>query len=117
VEVKATHGDTHLGGDDWDERVVDWMVNEFKKEQGIDLRGDPLAMQRLKEAAEKAKIELSSQPADGHQPALYHRRCQRSEASEPEDYAGQTGIAGRGPGHPYHRALQARAQGCRSVGR
>jgi molecular chaperone DnaK len=60
VEVKATHGDTHLGGDDWDERVVDWMVSEFKKEQGIDLSNDPQSLQRLREAAEKAKIELST---------------------------------------------------------
>jgi molecular chaperone DnaK len=60
IEVKATNGDTHLGGDDWDQRVVDWMVAEFKKEQGIDLSKDKQALQRLKEAAEKAKIELSS---------------------------------------------------------
>jgi molecular chaperone DnaK len=60
IEVKATNGDTHLGGDDWDQRVVDWIVAEFKKEQGIDLSKDKQALQRLKEAAEKAKIELSS---------------------------------------------------------
>jgi molecular chaperone DnaK len=60
IEVKATNGDTHLGGDDWDQRVVDWMVAEFKREQGIDLSKDKQALQRLKEAAEKAKIELSS---------------------------------------------------------
>jgi molecular chaperone DnaK len=60
VEVKATSGDTHLGGDDWDQRVINWIADEFKKDQGIDLRGDRQAMQRLKEAAEKAKIELSS---------------------------------------------------------
>jgi molecular chaperone DnaK len=60
VEVKATHGDTHLGGDDWDERIVDWMVSEFKKEQGIDLGKDAQSLQRLREAAEKAKIELST---------------------------------------------------------
>jgi len=59
-EVKSTSGDTHLGGDDFDERVIDWMVEEFKKQEGIDLKGDPMALQRLKEAAEKAKIELSS---------------------------------------------------------
>src|SRR5499425_436733 len=59
-EVKATNGDTHLGGDDWDKRVIDYLADEFKKEQGIDLRSDRLALQRLKEAAEKAKIELSS---------------------------------------------------------
>jgi molecular chaperone DnaK len=60
IEVKATSGDTHLGGDDWDQRVVDWIVAEFKKEQGIDLSQDKQALQRLKEAGEKAKIELST---------------------------------------------------------
>jgi len=59
-EVLATNGDTHLGGEDFDNRVINYLVEEFKKEQGIDLRNDPLAMQRLKEAGEKAKIELSS---------------------------------------------------------
>ncbi len=60
IEVKSTAGDTHLGGDDWDERIVNWMVEEFKKDQGIDLSKDRQALQRLREAAEKAKIELSS---------------------------------------------------------
>jgi len=59
-EVKATNGDTHLGGDDFDQRIIEWVANEFKRDQGIDLRQDRMAMQRLKEAAEKAKIELSS---------------------------------------------------------
>ena len=59
-EVKATNGDTHLGGDDFDQRVIDWLLGEYKKDQGIDLKSDAQAMQRLKEAAEKAKIELSS---------------------------------------------------------
>ena len=59
-EVKATNGDTHLGGDDFDQRVIDWLLSEFKKDQGIDLAKDQQALQRLKEAAEKAKIELSS---------------------------------------------------------
>jgi molecular chaperone DnaK len=59
-EVLSTNGDTHLGGDDFDKRIIDWLVDEFKKEQGIDLSSDPMALQRLKEAAEKAKIELSS---------------------------------------------------------
>jgi len=59
-EVKSTNGDGHLGGDDFDQRVVDWIADEFKKSDGIDLRNDPMALQRLKEAAEKAKIELSS---------------------------------------------------------
>jgi molecular chaperone DnaK len=61
VEVKATNGDNHLGGDDWDERVISWLVEKFKSSQGIDLTKDKMAMQRLREAAEKAKIELSSQ--------------------------------------------------------
>src|SRR5512133_2222411 len=60
IEVKATNGDTHLGGDDWDQRIVNWAADEFKREQGIDLRQDRQALQRLREAAEKAKIELSS---------------------------------------------------------
>ena len=60
VEVKATSGDNHLGGDDWDNKVVDWMVTEFKNAHGVDLSKDKMAMQRLREAAEKAKIELSS---------------------------------------------------------
>jgi molecular chaperone DnaK len=59
-EVKSTNGDTHLGGDDFDHMIIDWMAEEFLKEEGVDLRKDPMALQRLKEAAEKAKIELSS---------------------------------------------------------
>jgi molecular chaperone DnaK len=59
-EVKSTNGDTHLGGDDFDHVIIDWLADEFKNDEGIDLRKDPMAMQRLKEAAEKAKIELSS---------------------------------------------------------
>ena len=60
VEVKSTNGDTHLGGDDFDKRVIDWIVEEFRKDQGIDLSKDQMALQRLKEAAEKAKVELST---------------------------------------------------------
>src|SRR6266536_498154 len=60
VEVKATNGDTHLGGDDFDQKIIEWICDEFKREQGIDLRQDRMALQRLKEAAEKAKVELSS---------------------------------------------------------
>jgi len=59
-QVKSTAGDTHLGGDDFDQRIIDWLADEFKRDQGIDLRNDKMAMQRLKEAAEKAKIELST---------------------------------------------------------
>src|SRR5690606_38679153 len=59
-EVKATSGDNHLGGDDWDHRLIDHIADEFKKDHGIDLRNDPMALQRLKEAAEKAKKDLST---------------------------------------------------------
>jgi len=62
TEVLSTSGDTHLGGDDFDQRIIDWLADEFKKEEGVDLKKDPMALQRLKEAAEKAKIELSSSP-------------------------------------------------------
>lgn len=62
IEVKSTNGDTHLGGDDWDERIVDWLIDEFRKDAGINLRQDRQALQRLREAAEKAKIELSTLP-------------------------------------------------------
>jgi molecular chaperone DnaK len=69
-EVLATNGDTFLGGEDFDKRVIDYLVDEFKKEHGIDLRKDPLALQRLKEAAEKAKIELSSQQTEVNLPYI-----------------------------------------------
>src|SRR5215469_8828229 len=59
VEVKSTNGDTHLGGDNLDQRVIEYLIAEFKKDQGIDLSKDPMAMQRLREASEKAKVELS----------------------------------------------------------
>ncbi|REJ82473.1 MAG: molecular chaperone DnaK [Bacteroidetes bacterium] len=59
-EVKSTNGDTHLGGDDFDQKIIEWLADEFKKDEGLDLKKDPMALQRLKEAAEKAKIELSS---------------------------------------------------------
>jgi molecular chaperone DnaK len=62
-EVKSTNGDTHLGGDDFDSKIIEWLAEEFKKDEGLDLRKDPMALQRLKEAAEKAKIELSSSPS------------------------------------------------------
>ena len=57
--MRSTNGDTHLGGDDFDQKIIDWLADEFRKQEGIDLRKDPMALQRLKEAAEKAKCELS----------------------------------------------------------
>lgn len=71
VEVKSTNGDTHLGGDDFDQRIIHWIIEEFKKDQGIDLSGDKTALQRLKESAEKAKIELSTaQETEINQPFI-----------------------------------------------
>ena len=79
-QVISTNGDTHLGGDDFDEVLINYVADEFKKEHGIDLRKDPMALQRLREACEKAKKELSSRQLDRHQPAVHHGRCQRAEA-------------------------------------
>ncbi|MDD3607602.1 MAG: molecular chaperone DnaK [Candidatus Moranbacteria bacterium] len=71
VEVKSTNGDTYLGGDDFDEKIIDWILEEFKKQEGVDLSKDPLALQRIKESAEKAKIELStSQETEINQPFI-----------------------------------------------
>ncbi|BFD25224.1 MAG: molecular chaperone DnaK [Candidatus Parcubacteria bacterium] len=71
VEVKATNGDTHLGGEDFDKRIIDWIIESFKKDEGIDLSKDPLALQRIKESAEKAKIELSTaQETEINQPFI-----------------------------------------------
>ena len=106
-EVKSTNGDTFLGGEDFDMRLVEYLAAEFKKEQGIDLKNDKLALQRLKEAAEKAKIELSSLAADRDQPALHHRRRDRSEAPDDEADARQVRAAGRRSG-PAHRRARAR---------
>ena len=96
-EVKSTNGDTHLGGDDFDQRIIDWLADEFKKQEGIDLRKDPMALQRLKEAAEKAKIELSHGDADRHQPAVHHGRRERPQAPEPDADAREVRAAGRRP--------------------
>ena len=78
-EVLATAGNNRLGGDDFDNRIINYLADQFKKENGIDLTSDKMAMQRLKEAAEKAKIELSSMTQRQHQPALYHRGRHRPE--------------------------------------
>ena len=77
-EVKSTNGDTLLGGEDFDMRLVNYLADEFQKEQGIDLRNDNLARQRLKEAAEKAKIELSAIDPDRNQFAVHHGGCRRA---------------------------------------
>ncbi len=92
-EVKATNGDTHLGGDDFDQRVIEWLLAEFKKDQGIDLSKDQQALQRLKEAAEKAKIELSSTATTEINLPVRHGRRLRAEAPRDEPVPGQA----RGP--------------------
>ena len=93
--VISTNGDTHLGGDDFDEVLINYVADEFKKEQGIDLRKDTMALQRLQEACEKAKKELSSASIDRHQPAVHHGRRQRPQALADEHHARQVRAAGR----------------------
>ncbi len=97
-EVKSTNGDTHLGGDDFDQRIINWLADEFRKEQGIDLRQDRMALQRLKEAAEKGQEGTLQLHADGGQSALHHGRCQRPQTPERDTHALQTGATGRGSG-------------------
>ena len=105
-EVKATNGDTHLGGDDFDQQVMDWIADEFKKEHGIDLRKDRMALQRLKEAAEKAKMRAVDHAPDGDQPALHHGRRDRAQAPGADADAGQAGAA-RGRPHRAHARSRA----------
>ena len=125
VEVKATNGDTHLGGDDLDQRVIDWMVAEFKKSDGVDLRKDRMALQRLKEAAEKAKIELSTVletdinlpfvTADADRPEApadeadaREVRAARRRSAAAVDGAGEAGARRRGRQAVGHRRGRAR---------
>ena len=126
-EVKSTSGNTHLGGDDWDQRVIDWLVTEFKNTEGVDLSADKMALQRLKEAAEKAKIELSVGAGDPDQPAVHHRHLRGPQAPRPEAHAGQVQRAHRRPrrrvpgpvraGHQRRRADQVRHRPRRPGGR
>ncbi len=108
VEVRATSGDGHLGGDDFDKRVVDWLADEFKRDQGIDLRNDPQALQRLYEAAERAKVELSTHDPDADQPAVRHRRRGGPQASEHVADAVEVRPADPGSGGAYARARSSR---------
>ncbi len=116
-EVLATNGDTFLGGEDFDKRVIDYLGEEFKKESGVDVRRDPLAMQRLKEAAEKAKIELSSsQQTDINLPYIT-ADASGSEAPEHQAHAREARVAGRGPGarrRSSRAASRSRMRACRS---
>ena len=97
-EVKSTNGDTFLGGEDFDARIIEYLADEFKKDQSIDLREDKLALQRLKEAAEKAKVELSSLDPDGSEPAVHHGRCLGPQTSQCEADARQARSPGGRPG-------------------
>ncbi len=112
-EVLATNGDTFLGGEDFDQRLIDYIIDEFKKESGVNLKQDVLALQRLKEAAEKAKIELSSsQQTEVNLPYI------TADASGPkhsghQDHPRQVRVAGRRTGRAYRRPVRHRAQGCR----
>ena len=116
-KCSSTNGDTFLGGEDFDKRIIDFLAEEFQKESGVDVRKDPLAMQRLKEAAEKAKIELSSsQQTDVNLPYIT-ADASRSEAPQHQAHAREARVAGRGPGEEDHRAVPHRAQGRRPVGR
>ena len=114
VEVKSTNGDTHLGGDNIDQRLIDWIAEEFKKDQGIDLTKDRMALQRLKEAAEKAKIELSTaQETEINLPFV------TADASGPKHLIMKlTPLQARAAGGRHHRALhrplQAGHQGRRA---
>ena len=97
IEVKSTNGDTHLGGDNLDQRIVDWLIGEFKADTGFDLhaKGNEMALQRLKDAAEKAKIEFVDGAGAGDQPAVHHGGRERAETSGAQSDAGEAGVAGR----------------------
>ncbi len=116
-EVLSTNGDTFLGGEDFDQRIIDYIIGEFKKEQGVDLSKDVLALQRLKEAAEKAKIELSSSQQTEINLPYITADAIGPEAPEHEADARQARIAGRGTDRAHDRAVPHRDQGCRREGR
>ncbi len=101
TEVLATAGDTHLGGDDFDKRIIDWLADEFQKENGVDLRKDKMAAQRLKEAAEKGQDRAVRRGQHGHQPAVHHGGRQRPEASGYHADTRQIQRADRRPGGAY----------------
>ena len=117
VEVKSTNGDTHLGGDDFDQLVVEWMTAEFKKTDGIDLGKDRMALQRLKEAAEKAKIELSSVDGDRDQPAVHHGGCLGSQAHDDEADAREARVARRAARAAHDRRRSSRRSRTRASSR
>ena len=106
-EVKSTNGDTHLGGDDFDQMIIDWLVAEFMKQQGIDLSKDPMALQRLKEAAERAKCELSTtQSTRSTSPSSPPTSAAPGTGHDPHPLPARE--AGRRPGREDREALHGR---------
>jgi molecular chaperone DnaK len=116
-EVKATNGDTHLGGEDFDLRLIDFLADEFKKDQGIDLRSDKMALQRLKEAAEKAKMELSSSMETDVNLPFITADASGPKHSECQDHPGQAGRPGYRSVGQTGASLPDGAERCRPVGR
>ena len=113
LEVLATNGDNKLGGDDFDEKVLNYMADTFSQENGIDLRADKMAMQRLKEAAEKAKKGAFQRADHQHQPAVHHSQRERSAAHEHGSDKSQVRSADRGSGQEDHRAHEEGYGRCR----
>ena len=117
VEVKSTNGDTHLGGDNLDQRIIDWIVDEFRKQEGIDLSKDRMALQRLKEAAEKAKMELSTVMETEINLPFITADQTGPEAPGDEAHAGEVRVARRGPAAEDRRSVQAGAEPTRADAR
>ena len=108
IEVKSTSGDNHLGGDDWDERVIDHLVKTFRGQHGIDLSQDKMAMQRLREAAEKAKIELSAATTTSINLPYITAGAGRPAAPGRQPVAGRVPAHDAGPARPHARARSSR---------
>ena len=114
-EVLSTNGDTFLGGEDFDLRLIEYLAEEFKKDSGIDVHNDPLALQRLKEAAEKGQDRAVERAADGSQPALHHGGCDRAQAPGGETEPRQAGSAGGRPGQPVYGSGEVGTERCGPV--
>ena len=112
-EVMSTNGNTFLGGDDFDHKIIDWICAEFQREQGINLKQDRMALQRLKEAAERAKIELSTAQQNRDQLALHHSRCKRPQTPGVDNASFEVGTTGRRPHRQHSRAGEKGSSRCR----
>ena len=116
-EVKSTHGDTHLGGDDWDDAVMEWLIKTFKDTEGVDLSADKMAVQRLKEAAEKAKIELSAVQDTTVNLPVHHGDGRRPQAPRHQAQPREVQRTDLAPGRSLPQALRPGHQGRRSDAR